>query len=260
MILFKLLSKLFGTKNSIRPNGTYKVAGLSKDQKDDRDILCGVQSVGSALPRRIRIQHNIPVRNQLELQSCASHATSRAMEIWLSTKDPRKYLELSELFHYYQARVINNTMPEDKGMTIRDACKTAHQEGVAPEYAWPYVTTKLNKYPSLLARIAAKWFKPKVYERLITIDQVKVSLYQGIPVVIGIPITTPYYSIRDFTPYKPQGKSLGGHAVLIEGYDDDDETFIISNSWGPTWGRGGYFKMKYSDFKTYAFDYWRLVF
>jgi hypothetical protein len=38
----------------------------------------------------------------------------------------------------------------------------------------------------------------------------------------------------------------GGHAVLIVGYDDDEEYFIVKNSWGTGWGESGYFRIDYS--------------
>jgi hypothetical protein len=40
--------------------------------------------------------------------------------------------------------------------------------------------------------------------------------------------------------------SLGGHAYLVAGYDDDTEALLLRNSWGPTWGDGGYGWMPYA--------------
>jgi C1A family cysteine protease len=38
---------------------------------------------------------------------------------------------------------------------------------------------------------------------------------------------------------------LGGHAVLAVGYDEDQQRFIVRNSWGDDWGMDGYFTMPY---------------
>ena len=38
----------------------------------------------------------------------------------------------------------------------------------------------------------------------------------------------------------------GGHAILIVGYDDANQCFIVKNSWGDDWGEAGYFKIAYS--------------
>ena len=46
------------------------------------------------------------------------------------------------------------------------------------------------------------------------------------------------------------GERLGGHAVLLVGYDDREEYFIVKNSWGPTWGEAGYFRIAYTQVKN----------
>jgi C1A family cysteine protease len=67
------------------------------------------------------------------------------------------------------------------------------------------------------------------------------------------PLVATMQVYEDFIYYKggvyehTTGKQLGGHAVTIEGYDDNDGAFIVRNSWGPTWGENGYFRIKYDD-------------
>ncbi len=36
------------------------------------------------------------------------------------------------------------------------------------------------------------------------------------------------------------------HAIALVGWDDDDQAFILRNSWGEYWGENGYMKIKYS--------------
>jgi C1A family cysteine protease len=67
------------------------------------------------------------------------------------------------------------------------------------------------------------------------------------------PLPTSFLVMNDFRYYKSgvysytQGKSLGGHAVLLVGYNDDGQYFIVKNSWGPDWGEGGFFRIAYSE-------------
>jgi C1A family cysteine protease len=58
---------------------------------------------------------------------------------------------------------------------------------------------------------------------------------------------------EDFKHYKSgvysyvSGKKLGGHAILLVGYDDKEQCFIVKNSWGPDWGENGFFRIAYSE-------------
>ena len=64
---------------------------------------------------------------------------------------------------------------------------------------------------------------------------------------------------EDFRHYKSgiysrvSGKYLGGHAVLLVGYNDDEEYFMVKNSWGPDWGEDGYFRIAYSEMRSRVF-------
>ncbi len=46
------------------------------------------------------------------------------------------------------------------------------------------------------------------------------------------------------------GTYRGGHAVLIVGYSDAGQYFIVKNSWGTDWGESGYFKIAYSEISS----------
>jgi len=75
------------------------------------------------------------------------------------------------------------------------------------------------------------------------------------------PLPTSFLVFADFKHYKSGVYShipglsdifhfLGGHAVLIVGYNDDGQYFIVKNSWGKDWGEGGYFRIAYSELRT----------
>lgn len=55
---------------------------------------------------------------------------------------------------------------------------------------------------------------------------------------------------------EPGGKSAGGHAFAIVGYDD--KGFWILNSWGPTWGTSGIAHWHYVDWAANIMDAWVL--
>jgi Papain family cysteine protease len=51
-----------------------------------------------------------------------------------------------------------------------------------------------------------------------------------------------------------KGRADGGHAVAIVGYTVDG--FIIQNSWGASWGAGGFALLPYEDYMLHATDVW----
>jgi C1A family cysteine protease len=67
------------------------------------------------------------------------------------------------------------------------------------------------------------------------------------------PLATGYLVFEDFMYYSSgiykhtTGSQQGGHAVIIVGYNDAEKYFIVKNSWGPSWGENGYFRIAYSE-------------
>jgi len=52
----------------------------------------------------------------------------------------------------------------------------------------------------------------------------------------------------------PTGKSVGGHAYMINGVDQDKELFRIKNSWGTGWGDLGMAYIRFDDFEKLLND------
>ncbi|HAF76898.1 MAG TPA: cysteine protease, partial [Maribacter sp.] len=81
------------------------------------------------------------------------------------------------------------------------------------------------------------------------VDNVKRSLINGNPVVIGFKVEESFYSAK--TVFEPDNLgSDGGHAMCVVGFDDDKYggSFEVINSWGPSWGNNGYMWIRYRDF------------
>jgi hypothetical protein len=55
---------------------------------------------------------------------------------------------------------------------------------------------------------------------------------------------------------EPGGRSAGGHAFAIVGYDE--KGFWVLNSWGPKWGRDGIAHWTYADWAATVMDAWVL--
>lgn len=67
------------------------------------------------------------------------------------------------------------------------------------------------------------------------------------------PLPIAFMVYEDFMYYKTgiysytAGKRLGGHAVLLVGYNDAEKSFSVKNSWDLGWGEQGFFRIAYSE-------------
>ena len=67
------------------------------------------------------------------------------------------------------------------------------------------------------------------------------------------PLPIAFMVYEDFMHYKTgiysytTGKRLGGHAVLLVGYNDEEKYFSVKNSWDLGWGEEGFFRIAYSE-------------
>ncbi len=91
-----------------------------------------------------------------------------------------------------------------------------------------------------------------MYQRVTQdLAQLRGCLASGYPFVIGFSVYESFESDavaqsgRVPMP-KPSERMVGGHAVLVVGYDHAASRFIARNSWGTSWGRDGYFTMPYA--------------
>jgi C1A family cysteine protease len=81
---------------------------------------------------------------------------------------------------------------------------------------------------------------------------IKNTLNAGYPIVLGIVVYSSFISdsvattgIVPMAPVNNNDYVLGGHCVVICGYDDTKQLFIMRNSWGTHWGDKGYFYLPY---------------
>jgi len=122
-----------------------------------------------------------------------------------------------------------------------------------------------SRQPSDNEMMHAKKYRIKSFSTLYEPDasenqikhKVKLSLAQGMPVIIGIPITRRFQKLKSPFWYPPKNDSpAGSHAMVVVGFDDEKGAFEIINSWGKGWGNDGFFWMKYDDFaKSGVFAY-----
>jgi C1A family cysteine protease len=203
--------------------------------------------------------------DQGQLGSCTGNAIAAAVA-FDRTKEGDAPWAPSRLFIYYCERMLENTVSQDAGAMIRDGMKGLSQAGVCPETVWPYVEAQFATRPTDSAFQDAVKCVATQYSRVDqTLDGLKGCLAAGFPVVFGFTVYESFEGADVARTGKvsmpaPGESAIGGHAVLLCGYTDDDSTFIVRNSWGPGWGDGGYFWMPYAYLidNNLADDFWTL--
>ena len=203
-----------------------------------------------------------PIENQGSLGSCTGQAIAGAIE--LLNKRNRKPTDVSRLFIYYYERLLIGTVNYDSGAYIRDGIKATNKYGASLERFWPYNISKFKQEPILEAKNDALRRKVSRYERVENFDGCIDALSNGYPVVMGFSVYSSFMTttvartgIMPF-PNTRRESLLGGHAVLIVGYDKTRNVFIVRNSWGTGWGDNGYFYMPFDVVRTTGMssDYW----
>jgi C1A family cysteine protease len=233
------------------------------DKPDIRDYIYKVSTV--TLPNNVDLRklYGTPVEDQGKLGSCTGHAIAEAIE--MIDKKNGKNTEISRMFIYYYERLLEGTVNYDSGAYIRDGIKACYTYGAPLESLWPYNISKFRTAPSSPAVQDAAKRKVTLYERATDFNACINALSNGYPVVIGFTVYSSFetgnwwYTTADMPyPNKRSEIVLGGHAVLLVGYNNSTQRFIVKNSWGSNWGDNGYFYMPYQVIQNTAMssDFW----
>ena len=102
----------------------------------------------------------------------------------------------------------------------------------------------------------AKFFRCELYYSLYGVEkngvggenQIKTEIFFNGPVATGFEVYPDFYdfnSKKEIYKWNGQGPRVGGHAVVIIGWGEENgvKYWLIRNSWGEKWGDRGYFKM-----------------
>jgi C1A family cysteine protease len=234
---------------------------IKKDPRDYRDLFYKVAN-NSGIKNKVDLREWCsPIEDQLHLGSCVAQSIVGAFELMINKSQPENFKDLSRLFVYYNARLLEGYTEEDTGVYVRDGIKALHQWGVCTENLWPYLIDKFAETPGAESYIDAKTRIIDSYYKINSIEGIVESLNSGHPVVTGVHVFGNFDTVGiDSDPILSMPNStdslLGGHAVAIVGYDNERQHFICRNSFGEQWGEYGYFYMPYNYAKLYAMDAW----
>lgn len=223
-------------------------------------------SVGTAPKKagaRIDLRSKFPpVYDQGDLGSCVSNAATALLAA------TSKGITYSRLFNYFTARCMEAAAESDPSYLINDtglyvvsSLQAAVRYGLPSETLCPYVTTNFTTLPGPTTFIDAYKHRNFSYSHVQpTLDNLRTLLNQNLGVMFGFQVNESFFETgSDGVAPAPSGPILGGHCMVLVGYDDSKQQFIARNSWGEGWGDHGHVYLSYSFITNpdYCYDFYR---
>jgi C1A family cysteine protease len=196
-----------------------------------------------------------PVRNQGGCGSCWAFATTAALEssVLRAANTPGVDLNLSEQVLVSCGSSGGNDAGSCAGGVIQYASNYIRDTGLPLESCYPYTGgdgscgSACGTYNTATYTITG-W--ADVTGTSPTVSAIRDALVSYGPLVTTMDVYEDFYSYSSGVYSYTTGAYEGGHAVLIVGYSDAGQYFIVKNSWGAGWGESGYFKIAYSELGT----------
>lgn len=242
--------------------------GWTREPLNPNKILMGITAPITGLPTQVDLSVVFPpCYDQKSTSSCTGNAIAGAIKYAEIKCGNFESINPSRLFIYYNERLLEGSTDQDCGGIIHDGIKACNIYGVVDESYWKFSETHVTEQPSEEAYSQATKEKIKNYVAIdnTNITNIKACLAHGYPIVFGFTVFESFESEEVAKtgimtlPYLHE-QSVGGHAVLVVGYDDTKEAVLVRNSWGTSWGLNGYFWMPYKYITNVhlASDFWMI--
>jgi hypothetical protein len=246
---------------------------LYESPDDSRDYIIKAVDVVEPVGYCDLSVHCTGVKNQGLLSSSTAFAAIAALEYLhkrFSVSQDEEEKLFSERFTYYATRVnILKWVPDDSGAYIRDTIKSLVKYGSCLSKTFTY-NSDCRISPSTSAYKEAAGYQVLSYAKFDSgtkstddkqnlLNVLKVTMDSGLPIITGFKCYSNIQNAVNGVIPKQNGQLIGGHAVLLVGYNDETRLFKFKNSWGASWGDNGYGYLSYDYYLAGdMFDMWAI--
>ena len=190
-----------------------------------------------------------PVRDQGRCGSCWAFATVGPLEAWIKYTEGAGTIDLAE---QYLLSCNTHDWGCDGGWWAHDYHWNRRppgesQAGAVLESAFRYQASEIpcsGPYPHPYK--ITSWDYVGDGDRVPSVDAIKQAIYTHGPVAAAVCMGDHF---RDYTGGVFQTHEtcnlVVNHAVVLVGWDDSEQAWILRNSWGPDWGESGYMRVRY---------------
>ncbi|WP_455392121.1 CFI-box-CTERM domain-containing protein [[Eubacterium] cellulosolvens] len=216
------------------------------------------------------------IKDQGSRGTCVAFACVAAREFIAGSKP-----DLSEQYLYWWCDA-HDPVPEEPGTTVEMGFTGLVEDGVCLESTWRYRSTPIDGNegqgpPPDAAKNEAKDYK---LAQMMDLDENAVNELKnclkgtdelpGRPIAFSVPVYNSWLKSMavqlsgQITMPLPGEKIVGGHAMVLVGYQDDNSVpgggfFILRNSWGNAWGLScpygsGYGTIPYQYISNYCWE------
>lgn len=206
--------------------------------------------------------------DQGSTDSCAAWAIGYTMMGWYANKLGYSNSAFAPMYLYSQTHL--DSSDRGGGSYASANYNILETQGISPASGYTQGNYNFTTTPTAAQQSAAAPFKASTFHTLFASTNpeggvgsdaqlvIQKALAAGYPVGMALPIYDGFYGLNsdDYTLNlgDPGAESnyAGGHYVTALGYDS--EGVIIQNSWGTSWGRGGFAKLGWDFVNKHAVE------
>ncbi len=184
-----------------------------------------------------------PVKNQGSCGSCISFCACALAEATAAIERNVLFPDLSEAeLHFCSVHG-----PTCDGWWPSDAFEALRTNGVVHEAHFPYISAFQAGVPTCTVVLDRASLAAKItaWSTLYTTAERKQWLCDVGPLCSVFHLYFDFFNYRTGVYSHVAGAEAGYHCAEVVGYSDADGCWICKNSWGDTWGEGGFFRIAY---------------